>query len=151
MNTQLTVVLPKTVVDELCKGLRVINRALDLKHPEGARWGVMGWGYGYGHEHVGAIFEMHPHTEEPPDCTCGRDERWLEESGARVTQEEYRAWQHANPHLPRCADKPNFRHFRTGVEVRWHKWIGRSVEVWGDPSAELWAAIVAECLAEVAS
>jgi hypothetical protein len=71
-------------------------------------------------------------------CTCGVDKK----------AEAYFA---SESHYPTCAlELPNFLHKPSGMEVRWYKYIGRSMEVKNVPKdiAAL-NAIFSECLASV--
>lgn len=64
---------------------------------------------------------------------------------------EWKAWAAANEHKPTCTPQlPNFLHKRTGLEVRWYKWIGRGIESKNADGADL-QAIFAECLATLSS
>lgn len=70
-------------------------------------------------------------------CTCGQKEKW-------------RRWAADHPHPDTCPEvRPNFRHHRTGVEIRWYKWIGRSMEVTGSVSLAAWQAVMDECMDSV--
>jgi hypothetical protein len=65
-------------------------------------------------------------------CTCGHDKL-------------FSAWVNDNGHRPTCAlELPNFLHKRTGMEVRWYKWIGRGMESVGVPKDV--AAVFRECM-----
>lgn len=65
-------------------------------------------------------------------CTCGHDKL-------------YAAWAKDNGHRPTCAlELPNFLHKRTGMEVRWYKWIGRDMEAVNVPKDA--AAVFRECM-----
>lgn len=70
-------------------------------------------------------------------CTCGCDKRHQE-------------WVAQHPHPGDCpAVRPNFRHHRTGVEVRWYKYLGRGMEIKGSLSAAAWRTVIAECISSV--
>lgn len=65
-------------------------------------------------------------------CTCGHDKL-------------YQEWAKDNGHRPTCSlELPNFLHKRTGMEVRWYKWIGRGMEVANKPKDV--AAVFRECM-----
>lgn len=94
----------------------------------------LGGPFGYGIEFENDTFEMHPFWWG--DCTCGVPE---DANGFSM-----------GGHQPTCRyEMPNFRHKTSGIEVRWYKWIGRSMEWKGQPSPERWRAIFAECVASV--
>lgn len=68
-------------------------------------------------------------------CTCGVDS-------------EAKKYFTTEGHYPTCClTLPNFRHHASGFEVRWYKYIGRSMEVVGTPP-DL-RAMAAECIADV--
>lgn len=70
-------------------------------------------------------------------CTCGQGEAWI-------------AWHAANPHPAECPSvRPNFRH-KSGIEVRWYKYIGRSMEL-SEFDKRQWRGAIAECEASVAA
>lgn len=83
-------------------------------------------------DQVCAEMGLDPHFGVAVHCTC-------------THEADYQNWLTANPHDRVCGIvRPNFRHHATGTEVRWYKWIGRSMEV--DVRGD-WSMIVAECLA----
>lgn len=70
-------------------------------------------------------------------CTCGQNERRI-------------AWLNEHAHDERCPIvRPNFKHFASGIEVRWYKYIGRSMEVSDEVDAATWGRIMADCLASL--
>lgn len=72
-------------------------------------------------------------------CTCGQEQ-------------EYVAWHRENAHDPACPEvRPNFRHFESGLEVRWYKYIGRDMELSFTPDREEWNRIIGECFSDVES
>lgn len=89
-------------------------------------------------EHARLTEELYIERGLKPDayqwlCTCGVDER----------AKEYFA---TESHYATCAiELPNFMHKRTGAEVRWYKWIGRSMEVKA-PDGIDWQVVFAECM-----
>jgi hypothetical protein len=87
---------------------------------------------------VADIYRERGLTPEPSQwlCTCGVDQR------ARQTDEM--------GHRKTCAvELPNFLHKRTGLEVRWYKYIGRSMESVGRSDKISLSAVFDECLAAV--
>lgn len=59
------------------------------------------------------------------------------------------AYFNENGHRPTCAlELPNFLHKRTGLEVRWYKWIGRGMECVGLDGVDV-NEVIAECLASL--
>jgi hypothetical protein len=70
-------------------------------------------------------------------CTCGRDKKFNE-------------YQDSIQHAEECLlDKPNFKHYSSGLTIYWYKYIGRGME----PNMELsfveWSKIVEECLCTI--
>lgn len=50
-------------------------------------------------------------------------------------------------HSDECEmDKPNFKHYASGVEVEWYKYIGRSMEYDDKISVEKWVEVFKECI-----
>lgn len=93
----------------------------------------LGGPYGYGIEFENDTFEMHPFWWG--DCTCG-----VEVDGEAD-----------EPHMPTCRyELPNFRHKPSGLEVRWYKWIGRSMEWSRSFGPTEWRALFSECVTSVA-
>ncbi len=81
-------------------------------------------------------YNLDPEVGAAVHCTCDYRRRW----------EEYIA---VNGHRPTCSlELPNFLHKRTGLEVRWYKWIGRGMEVKNADGVDL-QAVFAECLASL--
>ena len=59
-------------------------------------------------------------------------------------------------HDPMCrvckgewGNAPNFKHHESGIEVRWYKYIGRSMEVSEPVDSGRWLAILGECMASL--
>lgn len=118
--------------DAFTRGLRDITRALLKRKPEDA-CGGLGGSDGYGVDYDCDVFEMHP--EWWGDCTDGCP--WP------VASDDA-------PHVPACkAGRPNFRHKASGLEIRWYKYIGRSMEYSREVSREEWDRIIAESLEAV--
>ncbi|MFE6966972.1 helix-turn-helix domain-containing protein [Agromyces sp. NPDC057679] len=130
-------------------------------------------GDGYGAEHTNHIFEMHPYTEA--DCDCGHDAaEWKleetiphEQGCSELTEQDLAdlealiasscscsraksvaAWYAEHDHNPACVIvRPNFLHRPTGVEVRWTKYIGRSMQVTGPQQfAHDWMDVIGSCV-----
>jgi hypothetical protein len=71
-------------------------------------------------------------------CTCGCQQRWEK-------------WAAENGHTDQCSViLPNFKHKRTGLEVRWYKWIGRDTETKNAEGVDL-QVVFSECLASLPS
>lgn len=93
-----------------------------------------------GYEHASRLADAWglPQVGCAVHCTCGREE-------------ERREWVEANPHPPDCPQvRPNFRHKPSGIEVRWYKYIGRSMEV-PEVTFLAWRGVMDECLASLSS
>lgn len=70
-------------------------------------------------------------------CTCAYRPAW-------------EAWRSENDHDPSCGIvAPNFKHFPSGFEVRWYKYIGRDMEFVNEPSSREWRRILDECLESI--
>lgn len=70
-------------------------------------------------------------------CTCG-----FSEELARI-RSEYK-------HSDDCQeDKPNFKHYASGTEVYWYKYIGRGMEYDPETPVEQWVEIFKECLKSI--
>ena len=130
----ITVVLPAAEESAIVEGLRELTRLLLTKKPEAAGFGMAGPD-GYGVDHDCAVFEMHPQWWG--DCTDGCPWETAEDD---------------TPHSSTCkAGRPNFLHKASGFEVRWYKWIGRSMELSREVSPAEWATILDECRKAVGS
>lgn len=56
-------------------------------------------------------------------------------------------WHEENKHADECPiDWPNFRHFASGYEVIWYKYIGRDMEPNKDISITEWTQIFVDCV-----
>jgi len=67
-------------------------------------------------------------------CTCGRDE-------------EYSKYMETISHSDDCPiDKPNFKHYASGIKIYWYKYIGRGTKSNMDLDYRDWTKIVLECL-----
>jgi len=85
--------------------------------------------------------EMHPSYPAGSfvHCTCTHDN-------------DYRVWREANNHDARCCvARPNFAHFASGLEVRWYKYIGRSMTWTRHLSRSEWRRVHQDCMESVAS
>lgn len=154
-----TLVLPARTMDDLAAALETLTEHIVNKAPEREVSGFLGGRFGYGAEWSSPVFEMHPDGDY--DCDCGQDDvalaheppmpnkRFRTRSRMRRYWKTYNAWSEQFPCLPTCITaRPNFRHHASGLEVRWYKYIGRSMEVAGSGDV---AAILAECIADVAA
>ncbi len=113
------VILPAVSRDEFSNGLRELTKAIVEQNPKRHVMGLLGGTYGYGARWDDKVFSMHPF------CWCEKE------------------------NCPWCeGEKPNFHHKRTGFEVTWYKYIGRSMETEGECD---WPTVLAECLASVKS
>ena len=66
-------------------------------------------------------------------CTCGHTENYAE-------------WRKTNDHDSECRMVlPNFRHYASGLEIEWYKYIGRGMESNKDLTRREWDAILDEC------
>ncbi len=53
-------------------------------------------------------------------------------------------------HSEECQiDKPNFKHYASGIEVEWYKYIGRGMEYDEDVTIEQWVDVFKECLGSI--
>lgn len=85
-----------------------------------------------------SLLGIDPHTPGSyVHCTCGRQERYLE-------------WVGEATHDANCAiEDVHFRHFESGLEVKWYKRVGRSTESNKDMKILDWHKIIVECLESV--
>lgn len=71
-------------------------------------------------------------------CTCSYEKEW-------------KTWSATNSHKATCSlELPNFLHKRTGMEVRWYKYIGRGMEAKNAEGVDL-QAVFSECVASLRS
>lgn len=67
-------------------------------------------------------------------CTCGHDKEWKD-------------WSSKNDHLKTClVVVPNFKHKKTGLEIRWYKYIGRGMSCNQNVSEKQFKEIVKDCI-----
>lgn len=118
------VILPAQSKDDISNGLCELTEAIVKRNPKRHVMGLLGGTYGYGARWDDKVFSMHPF------CWCDKEGcLWCdynEETGE--------------------GGAPNFHHKRTGFEVTWYKYIGRSMETEGECD---WPTVLAECLASV--
>lgn len=80
-------------------------------------------------------------------CTCGRNKRYTEWSNKFLNDFHKTNVDQPYYHAPTClVEKPNFIHFKSGLEIRWYKWIGRDTEINQDLTIKEWNQIYQECL-----
>jgi hypothetical protein len=67
-------------------------------------------------------------------CTCDYDMKWHH-------------FIKTISHSDECQiDKPNFKHFATGAEIEWYKYIGRDMTFDDKMPIEMWVKLFKECL-----
>lgn len=106
----------------------------------------------------GASFDRKP-GHGWKECTCEQDlcaEMGLTyPDGAAIHctctyDADYREWAKEVQHADDCFfTRPNFRHFKSGLEVWWYKYIGRSMESKNDVTYLEWLDILKECMLSV--
>ena len=70
-------------------------------------------------------------------CTCGFDDELI-----RVHD--------SIDHSDDCQmDKPNFKHYASGIEVEWYKYIGRGMEYDEDVPIETWVDVFKDCISSI--
>ena len=63
---------------------------------------------------------------------------------------KYPAYLSTISHAEECLiDKPNFKHYNSGIEVNWYKYIGRDMEINKDLSIEEWVALFKETIESI--
>ncbi len=73
-------------------------------------------------------------------CTCGHNKTWDKWYKENKKGE--------NGHSASCSlELPNFKHYKSGLEVRWFKWIGRGMEIKGD--IKVWDKIYKEVIKSI--
>jgi len=88
-------------------------------------------------------------------CSCGRDNRWRDWFIKKV--KEFRGnickideSNLPNPHKDTCSlVLPNFKHYKSGLEIRWYKWIGRNMGYNKQISKKEWIKIFKECIKSI--
>lgn len=103
---------------------------------------------GYGQYHENDVFAMRRYYWG--DCDCGFEEREIAFDDTNPSEEDYMKWLHENSHLDSCAlVLPNFLHKRTGLEIRWYKYIGRGMSANKPIDCREFADIIKECIASL--
>lgn len=146
MTEQVTVVFPAVSNDLIASGLRALTEEL-VQHGNGEALGGLGGEFGYGVDYANETFSMFPFYWG--DCQCGFvDEEWTQSE--KLTNEEYAAWAETHDHLNTCPlVTPNFKHFKSGLEVTWYKYIGRSMETNEAVTSAEWIDILKDCMGSV--
>jgi hypothetical protein len=82
--------------------------------------GLLGGEFGYGCDYENDVFMMHQY------CWCDQDNcKW-------------------------CNGKePNFRHKKSGLEIKWYKWIGRGMKFNKKVSPKKWKEIYQDCVKSI--
>ena len=131
----MTIVLPETSDDVVSDLLVHLTECICKNTGQETGYGL-GGRFGYGENYENAVFMMHRFCwcdrEDCPwcaGCTCGDD---FETNPCAYCKGE-------------VTPAPNFRHKRTGAEVRWYKWIGRGMEA----DEANWPEIISECIASL--
>ena len=53
-------------------------------------------------------------------------------------------------HSESCeVDKPNFKHYNSGIEIEWYKYIGRDMEYPDDISTDVWINMFEKCMRSI--
>lgn len=144
--SELRIILPERAEDEISDGLRQLTFLLEKATGDSGGYGL-GGAHGYGVDFANEVFEMRRFYWG--DCDCGYNDR-EEEFSARYEHKDvpWGDFPAGDGHAPTCSlELPNFRHKASGFTVKWYKWIGRDMEVSGDPDA--FEAILAECIRSV--
>ena len=104
------IILPERKMDLLGSLLVDLTEEIAARDAELVAHGVLGGEFGYGADFENTVFVMRPFYWGDCDCDAPEDEN----------------------HRPTCSlELPNFRHKASGFEVRWYKYIGRSMEAVG--------------------
>ena len=82
--------------------------------------GGLGGEFGYGVDYENDVFMMH--------CFC-----WCEKDDCKWCN----------------GDEPNFRYKKSGLEIKWYKWIGRSMEFNKDISNKEWKKLYQDCIKSI--
>ena len=157
------IVLPECSEDKISSDLRYLTEVLAIQGAE-ISGGMLGGQYGYGAYYENDTFMMHPYCWCDQDdcewcrgCTCPDEAHEYRVEGTTV---DFDTWLHAyDRKLPRevirheeffcdyckglVGRAPNFLHKSSGTNIKWYKYIGRSmdVELKGD-----WIKIMSECM-----
>jgi len=108
-------------------GLALVRLTEHLVKTKRADWvgGVLGGEFGYGCHFRNKVFEMRPFYWGECDCGCSEDEE----------------------HSSKCSlQLPNFKHYKSDLEIRWYKWIGRDMEFSKHFTDKQWRGIFKECI-----
>lgn len=120
-----------TNAEQFTDALYELSKSLALRNPEKQSHGFLGGEFGYGQEFKNDVFEMRPYYWG--DCTCGADET---DEGVDHTKE--------------CALMlPNFKHYASGVELEWYKYIGRGMKANKDVGMFEFCDIIKECIESI--
>lgn len=100
------------------------------------RFGGMGGDFGYACEFENDVFELHPDYQH---CACPYSET--------ESDEFFGPPQIHRDDCPFMAQKPNFRHKASGLEICWYKWIGREMSMNRESiSGDEWDRIFRQCV-----
>jgi len=81
-------------------------------------------------------------------CDCGRDkkfEKWINE-----LIKKFKGKSSKETHKDTCSlVLSNFKHYKSGLEIRWYKWIGRDMEYNKKISNKEWKKIYNECIKSI--
>lgn len=166
--TDVQIILPACSDDEISEGLRSLVKALHKRGEDLVR-GFLGGEYGYGCHFENDTFSMFPFYWG--DCTCGyleREEKWSNEHPHKNDcpwsdwenvepgklrclcghDKTWKAWFQADGgHTENCLlEKPNFFHKKSGLKIRWYKYIGRDMEIDGESD---FREILSDCLRSI--
>lgn len=90
--------------------------------------GILGGEFGYGCDFKNKVFEMRPFYWG--ECDCGGEK--------------------TGKHSQKCSlELPNFKHYKSGLEIRWYKWIGRDMEFNKSINKGEWKEIFQECIKSI--
>lgn len=153
MNVEIITPPVADETDQLDHGLVTLTEAICQATGEESSFGL-GGRFGYGENFENDVFVMRRFYWG--ECTCnfgGAEDKWYDdhkEAQDHKNPSYVACWQEFEKlysgHADACATQlPNFRHKRTGLEVRWYKWIGRDTESKNSGGVNL-QTVFSECM-----
>lgn len=85
-------------------------------------------------------------------CTCDRDKNWVDWYKEKIIEFRGKSSRLDEDGLPEAHKDtcslilPNFKHYKSGLEIRWYKWIGRDMKYSKKVSNDKWKKIFKEVI-----
>ena len=104
--------------------------------------GLLGGKFGYGVNYENEVFMMHQF------CWCEREDcDWCAMNNKKLQHKLFKKY--GDKKFAEWGYTPNFWHKKSGLQIRWYKWIGRDMEFNKKITNKKWIDIFQECIKSI--